>query len=79
MVDKSLLQELEKQSKKVKEEPVFKPFSPWTGLTPYEIQIIEKVKIKHGIAKANDMRKDYLFSKDTEAIQFINYLANREP
>ena len=79
MVDKNLIAELEKQRLKAEDAGKLPPLSRWTGLTEHEVNMVKDVEAKHGRAKADEIRRSYLFSLDTEPVQYVNYLLEVEP
>ena len=80
MVDKNLLATLEAQSKTGKltaSSTVFTidPLSPYSGLCKIEKDMIIKARNEQGRAKGDQVSSKLMFSKDTENLQFANYLA----
>ena len=82
MVDKNLLATLEAQSKTGKltaSSTVFSidPLSPYSGLCKIEKDMIIKARNEQGRAKGDQVSSKLMFSKDTENLQFANYLASK--
>ncbi|TNV75599.1 hypothetical protein FGO68_gene7429 [Halteria grandinella] len=93
-MDKEMIKELERQAKQAKAQPQLKasviphqlipsdltytPLSPWSGFSKFEQDFIEKIRRQQGPAQAEGLKKEFMLSRDSEEIQFVNYLAERE-
>ena len=56
---------------------IIDPLSPYSGLSKIEKDMIVKARNEQGKAKGDQVSSKLMFSKDTENLQFANYLASK--